>query len=96
MYRTTGWRVPLDGLNYWVLGLPAPDAAASEELDSRGRLKTLAQSGWDIRFLEYTRYGSFDLPSKLFMKRQNAGVEASPVKDAALEVRLIVERWTLP
>lgn len=95
LYRTTGWQVPLDGLNYWVLGLPTPDATAHEELDNRGRLKTLVQSGWDIRFLEYTRYGSFDLPSKLFMKRQGAGAEADPGKNAALEVRLIIERWTL-
>jgi len=96
LYRTTGWRVPLDGLNYWVLGLPVPEAAASEELDSRGRLKKLVQSGWDIRFLEYTRYGSFDLPSKLFMKRQAAATETGSAKDATLEVRLIVEHWALP
>ena len=96
LYRTTGWRVPLDGLNYWVLGLPAPDAAANEELDNRGRLKKLVQSGWDIRYLEYSACGSFDLPSKMFMKRQQPGADDSPAKDSALEVRLIIERWTLP
>ena len=96
LYRATGWRVPLDGLNYWVLGLPAPGAAASEELDNRGRLKKLVQSGWDIRFLEYTRYGLFDLPSKLFMKRQDESAQDNPPNDNAIEVRLIIERWTLP
>jgi outer membrane lipoprotein LolB len=96
LFRTTGWRVPLDGLNYWVRGLPAPGTAATEELDNRGRLKSLVQSGWDIRFLEYTPYGSFDLPSKLFMKRQGNGADDSPAKNSALEVRLIIERWTLP
>src|SRR3990167_4543047 len=25
LYRATGWLVPLDGLHYWVLGLPLPD-----------------------------------------------------------------------
>ncbi len=95
LYRTTGWRVPLDGLNYWVLGLPVPGAAASEELDGQGRLKTLVQSGWDIRFLEYARYGSFDLPSKLFIKRQDPVSQENPAQDAALEVRLIIENWTL-
>jgi outer membrane lipoprotein LolB len=95
LYRITGWRVPLDGLDYWVRGLPAPDAAASEELDDRGRLKKLVQSGWDIRFLEYARYGSHDLPSKLFMTRRSTGAEENAAGDAALEVRLVVERWTL-
>ena len=89
LYRTTGWLVPLDGLNYWVLGLPLPDTAASQELDPQGRLKTLVQSGWDIRFLEYTRYGSLDLPSKMFMKRQGGADD----DQAGLEVRLIIEQW---
>jgi outer membrane lipoprotein LolB len=95
LYRTTGWRVPLDGLNYWVLGLPLPDTAASQELDPQGRLKTLAQSGWEIRFLEYTRYGSLDLPSKLFIKRQGHDANGNPAEDATLEVRLVIENWAL-
>jgi outer membrane lipoprotein LolB len=95
LYQTTGWLVPLDGLNYWVLGLPLPDTAASQELDSQGRLKTLSQSGWDIRFLEYTRYGALDLPSKLFIKRQGRGMNGSPADEATLEVRLVIERWAL-
>jgi outer membrane lipoprotein LolB len=95
LYRTTGWLVPLDGLNYWVLGLPLPDIAASQELDPQGRLKTLAQSGWDIRFLEYTRYGSLELPSKLFLKRQGRGTNGIPAGDTTLEVRLVIEHWTL-
>jgi len=95
LYRTTGWLVPLDGLNFWVLGLPLPDTAASQELDPQGRLKTLSQSGGDIRFLEYTRYGALDLPSKLFIKRQGRGTNGSPADDATLEVRLVIERWAL-
>ena len=93
LYRATGWQLPIDGMNYWVLGLPSPAAAASEELDGQGRLKTLVQFGWDIQFLEYTRYGSFDLPSKLFIKRQRGDTEINLGKDAALEVRLVIERW---
>lgn len=95
LYRTTGWHVPLDGLNYWVLGLPLPNTVASQELDPQGRLKMLAQSGWDIRFLEYTRYGSLDLPSKLFIKRQGRGTNTNSAGDDTIEVRLVIERWAL-
>ncbi len=93
LYRATGWRLPLAGLNYWVLGLPAPDSVGHQELDAQGRLKTLVQSGWDIQFLEYTRYGTLDLPSKLFIKRLDGGTDGDQAKDNALEVRLIIERW---
>lgn len=95
LYRTTGWRMPLAGLNYWVLGLPAPDSVGHQELDAQGRLKTLVQSGWDIQFLEYTRYGTLDLPSKLFIKSRDGGTDGDQAKDNALEVRLIIERWAL-
>lgn len=95
LYRTTGWLVPLDGLNYWILGLPAPGPGAKLELDDQGRLKTLDQSGWDIRFLEYARQGSLDLPSKIFIKRQGDGNETASATHVDVEVRLIIERWTL-
>lgn len=95
LYRTTGWLVPLDGLNYWVLGLPMPHSPAIEELDGQGRLKTLVQSGWEIRFMEYAQYGLLDLPAKLFVKRKFTRTDEKIDPDSSLEVRLIIERWTL-
>ena len=95
LFRTTGWLIPLDGLNYWMLGLPAPEAAASQDLDEWGRLKTLRQSGWDIRFLEYTRIGSLDLPSKLFVKKLPENADGNDPNNATLEVRLLIEHWAL-
>jgi outer membrane lipoprotein LolB len=91
LYRVTGWFVPLDGLDDWMLGLPAPGPVAQLELDDQGRLKTLVQSGWDIRFLRYARQDGLDLPEKIFMKRQG-GTNA---QDAAVQVHLLIERWTL-
>ena len=95
LYRTTGWRVPLEGLNYWMLGLPSPLESASEILDDYGRLKTLIQSGWDIQFLEYMRYGTLDLPKKLFLKRNDPGMDNHLTGDTTLEVRLVIEHWAL-
>ncbi len=95
LFRTTGWLIPLDGLNYWMLGLPVPEAAASQDLDEWGRLKTLRQSGWDIRFLEYTRIGTVDLPSKLFVKKLAEPAAGNDPQNATLEVRLLIEHWAL-
>lgn len=87
--QTTGWQLPLAGLRYWVLGLPDPNAAATPELDAWGRLKSLQQLGWDIRFLDYTQVATRELPGKVFLSRAAAGPGAS-----ALEVRLVIERWS--
>ncbi len=88
LLRTTGWQLPLEGLNFWVLGLPAPAPITKSELDEWGRLRTLEQRGWEIRFLEYATYGAYELPTRVFIKRQ---VDAG----AALDVRLVIETWTL-
>lgn len=90
LYRATGWSLPLEGLNYWILGLPAPAPASDQQLDSLGRLKNLTQSGWRIEFLEYARYGSLDLPVKMYVKKDRAA--GGPEGDM-LEARLIIERW---
>jgi len=95
LFRTTGWLIPLDGLNYWMLGLPVPEAAASQDLDEWGRLKTLRQFGWDIRFLEYTRIGTVDLPSKLFVKKLAEPAAGNDPQNARFEVRLLIEHWAL-
>ncbi|HEU5338971.1 MAG TPA: lipoprotein insertase outer membrane protein LolB [Sulfuricaulis sp.] len=94
LYRATGWALPLNGLNYWVVGLPTPATASTQQLDPQGRLKRLVQSGWDIQFLEYTRYGEYDLPSKLFITRRNSPSEEPAAGEEFLEVRLSIERWT--
>jgi outer membrane lipoprotein LolB len=92
--RATGWYVPFEGLGYWVRGLPAPDGPSRQDLDGHGRLRSLQQHDWDIRYLEYTRVGGHELPSKLFLKRvlQSGGTARSP-EDRTLEVRLVIERW---
>ena len=84
--RATGWTVPLEGLNYWMLGLPAPRSHAEHELDAWGRLKALRQIGWDVRFLEYASHGAHELPSKVFIKN---------AETSGLEVRLVIEQWSV-
>ena len=94
LFNTTGWRIPLEGLHYWIRGLPAPDAAARQELDDQGRLTMLWQSGWEIRFLAYTRFGVYDLPSRLTLIFPQEKVSATPGHTSPpVEARLIIERW---
>lgn len=102
--RALGWPVPLDGLGYWLRGLPAPDGPppARRELDALGRLTYLSQHDWDIRYLEYARLGPYELPSKVFLERTfaNGGAAADggaplPPPPGRLEVRLVIERWAL-
>lgn len=89
LLRRTGWDLPLTGLNYWVLGLPVPGVPQQRELDAWGRLSSLDQLGWDVRFLDYAQFGAHELPSRVFIKRR-----ADAVDSRSLEVRFVAEQWT--
>jgi len=88
LLRATGWNLPIEGLNYWVLGLPEPDAPAQSTLDEWGRLKLLKQLGWHIEFIEYTQSGEYELPRRVFIRHQQ---DNAP--DSDIEARLVIETW---
>ncbi len=94
--QKTGWDIPLQGMEYWVLGLPMPDQAMKMQLDRHGRLKRLSQKGWDIRFIEYRRYGDIELPRKIFLSRGQGHNPTGEVAHRVLELRLVINHWQLP
>lgn len=81
--RVLGWRLPLAGLEYWVLGVSAPDTPARIELDADGRISRIAQDGWTIDYLRRSEEFGVNLPTALALHR------------AGLEVRLSVHEWNL-
>jgi len=77
-----GWNLPIDGLQYWVRGLPWPSLdRAREEHDADGRLKSLSQGGWEVAYLDWSSAGVAGLPSKL------------DVAGEGLRLRLLIEKW---
>ena len=83
MLRATGLQVPVTGLRYWILGLPAPGAERSRVLDGQGRLLSLEQNSWSMDYRGYTDVDGLSLPRKLFLRRDD------------LRVRLVVEQWRI-
>jgi outer membrane lipoprotein LolB len=82
-----GMEVPVDGLTYWILGLPDPSLSGSVELNNEGRLQRLAQAGWTVDFLRYGAVkgnaGGLMLPTKIFVEGELG------------KVRLVVDQWML-
>jgi outer membrane lipoprotein LolB len=80
-----GWRLPARGLQYWVMGRPAPGSAAEGEMDGNLQLRTLRQDGWRIDYLGYRAVQGILLPSKLEV-----------TLDERLRVKLVIDDWVLP
>lgn len=68
--QRSGWRLPLAALRYWVLGVPAPELAEAHQLDAQGRLLSLAQAGWTLRYSEYPDAGEA-IARRIEMSRQD-------------------------
>ena len=88
LFRYSGWRLPVDNLNYWVRGVPVPAVAMEQELNDSGHLKTLRQEGWEVQYQEYVLVEGRSLPSRLRLTNPQ-----KTIGHPAMEVRLVIERW---
>lgn len=89
---TTGWNVPLDNMNYWILGLPAP-GSYHHEMDGAGRLSVLQQGGWRVQYLDYAVSDGYELPSKLLIVPQVSAQQVQLAPETAMKLRLVITRW---
>ncbi len=79
-----GWQVPVNGLKYWILGLPDPlEDIQTLVLDEKARISELSQAGWHVKFRRYQQAGELHLPAKLEMQNQQ------------LKVKLLIRKWEL-
>ncbi|WP_239249876.1 lipoprotein insertase outer membrane protein LolB [Candidatus Nitrotoga sp. M5] len=81
--QVLGWRLPLYGLRYWVLALPAPMGAFDIEHNANGQVMLLSQDGWVIRYTRYAAQTSDGLPLRLAMQRDG------------LEIQLLIDEWEI-
>ncbi|HTS22925.1 MAG TPA: lipoprotein insertase outer membrane protein LolB [Casimicrobiaceae bacterium] len=77
-----GWPLPVDGLEYWIQGVPRPGASFAAEPDADGRVAVLRQDGWTIAYQGYV---------------QRADDAWRPTRMTAtypeVELRLAIDRW---
>ena len=73
MQQQFGWSLPLRGLRYWVLGLPAPGGEVQLKLDESGRILALKQDGWELDYSEYQDVNGLGLPKKFTISDSDRG-----------------------
>ncbi|MHB8254023.1 MAG: lipoprotein insertase outer membrane protein LolB [Acidiferrobacter sp.] len=86
--RLTGWRLPVAGLRFWILGVPAPGPFVHRHVNRWGLLGSLDQAGWSIRYHKYhaTQWGR--LP-RLLTLTHGLGVKRSP----EIIVTIRIDQW---
>lgn len=81
--QVLGWRLPLSGLRYWVLALPAPRGAFDIKHDTNGQVMLLSQDNWTIRYTRYATQTLDSLPLRLALQRDG------------LEIQLLIDEWEI-
>jgi len=81
--RALGWHLPLSGMRYWVLGLPAAGAEAGIERAENGQIKVLRQDGWEINYTRYAAETQDSLPLRMNLSRDG------------MEMQLLIDEWEI-
>lgn len=84
LYHALGWSLPVSGLKWWIMGLPAPHTPVDhQENGAQGELLQLAQMGWHLQYHNYGQSEGYPLPGKLVGTRED------------IKFTLLIKRWDL-
>jgi outer membrane lipoprotein LolB len=84
LQRVTGWQIPVEAAQYWIKGVPAPDATPQLlVLDGENRLQRLQQMGWKIEIRRYQTVGALELPGFVVLEQ------------GEVRLKLKLTRWSL-
>jgi outer membrane lipoprotein LolB len=81
--RVLGWHLPLSGMRYWLLALPAAGREAVIERAENGQVKVLRQDGWEINYTRYAAEAQDSLPLRLTLQRDG------------MEMQLLIDEWEI-
>ena len=78
-----GWRLPLNGLQFWIQGQHSPANASQKDLNSKNQVIAIRQDGWRIHYQDFApaRPSAAPLPRVLDLTYQK------------LKIRLVVDDW---
>lgn len=78
-----GWRLPLNGLQYWIQGIHSPATAAEKDINNKGQIIAIRQDGWKIQYRNYmpTQLNQASLPKVVDLTYTN------------MKIRLVVDDW---
>ena len=86
--------LPIDALIYWVTGAIYPKASSVNVWDTEGKLISIQQSGWSVRFSNYKKFGDYELPTRLKIVALAEATPADESDDQTVdEIRIIISEW---
>jgi len=77
--------IPVEALQFWLRGLPAPDTPVHTLRSGEGHILELVQEGWHLSYGDFQRYDDLLLPGRINIA----------VPGAQLSLRVLLRDWEL-
>lgn len=88
MEQSLGFALPVSGLRDWIHGRPTAGAPANATRDVKGRLDTLTQNGWTVRYVDWQEPPQGTAVTTARPRRIDL---ARDTGDSPLTVRLVID-----
>lgn len=81
VWMKTGWEIPFEDMQGWVLGLADDPANSTIKVDAQARTLSFTSKGWKVTYPAYrqvnTPAGKIDLPRKVYISSKDLVVKLS-------------------
>lgn len=81
VWMKTGWDIPFDDMQGWIVGLADDPANATIKVDAQARTLGFISKGWKVSYPAYrevqTKVGTISLPRKVYISSKDLVVKLS-------------------
>lgn len=81
-----GWKLPIAGLEYWVIGKTNPQMVAEIDIDRDDKVVAIRQDGWEITYLAYFSHSPQKPADKSFPR-------IIELNYPNLKLKLVIDSW---
>lgn len=85
--RVFGWKLPITGLEYWIMGRTNPLIVAEIDMDRNDQVIAIRQDGWEINYLDYF---SRPVPDR---KDVTSAPRIIELNYPNLKLKLVIDSW---
>ena len=95
--RQTGWRLPPNKLDAWIIGAPSKSYATEQKWSDFGYLTSFVQDQWTVRYSDYQYTSGLNVPARIQIVENESYGSAEKVNDddfkKNIEVKFFIHNW---
>lgn len=95
--RHTGWRLPPNKLDAWIIGAPSRSYATEQKWSNFGYLTSFVQDEWIVHYSDYQYTSGLNVPARIQIVENESYSSAADANDddfkKNIEVKFLIHNW---